>query len=248
MTETRKNVILLVLIALLVALGYGFVITRNTLQNERADNARTALAYAALDAKIEKRIKDGVATYSKPAPEITVDDILNSPAFKNMSAEQRKYYQSLQTDKRQLIASVQAKLAKHDTVYVSAPVKESAGSSDSTVSFKRNTVVAFQDTSKALKWNASITLNNPLAYHMRYTYDPVITTTFKRNKDRSTLVEYSIDDPQMEVKSIQSIVIPLADQEHNTAVGKWLYNNRKVLRAVGAGVVFSGGVIVGAKL
>lgn len=248
MTQNHKNIALIVMAALIALLSFGLVVSMNTLRNQEAYTTRTVNAYAALNSSIDKRIKDGVATYTKAAPEITIDEILKSPAFKNLSVEQQAFYKGMQADRNNLIAATQAALSKRDTVYIVTKIREAAGSTDSTVSFKRNSIVNFADTTKALKWNASVTLNNPLAYRMQYTYNPIIKTTFKRNKDKSTLVEYTINDPDMKVNSIQSIVIPVDQQMHRTLVGRWLYKNQRVFRAVGLGTAFGAGLFLGAKV
>lgn len=237
--STAVAVLLIVLLSLLS------LYQQDQLVLLRREDENREQAFAALHSQISKRVSDGIAEYKKNAPEIGAHDLVNSPEFKTLTHDQQAFYKGLRAKGAGLVSAVRVVTIKRDTVHAEAHVTETQSASAAEVCFVRGDVAQFADTSRAFKWSANVTFDSPAKLDLRYTYKPTFTTTFERDRNtHATVVKFSVNDPDMQVQDIQSIVVP-AEERDRTRVGKWLYDRRAVLRAVGAGVIFSAGVAGG---
>jgi hypothetical protein len=200
---------------------------------------------AALNDTISVSIENGIKTYSKQAPEININDLVNSEYFKTLNESQQKYYVELSNVKK-LLAATTAELISmknyNDTINIPSNI------SNDSIAFKRNQVIAFnqKDTTENLQYNIKLTLNKPIKFDMSYKYKLNISTTFERQKDKSVLVKYKLDDPNAVITNMNSFIIP--PDEPTTKLGKWYKKNKKTINIISGSVIFSAGVYTGVKL
>lgn len=247
---TKKDIFYIIVIVLLL-IG-GFIFYNNSMANEKAKYENYEKTIAALNDSMKVSIKNGIAEYSKKAPEIMLDQLTNSEYFKTLSAEQQKYYNELSKIKG-LVASTKAEIQLQGqqlaeiknivgTVEVDSLGKKICYRTTDTLEFNQ------QDTSKKFKWDAKLVFNKALipSLSMNYDYKFDIQTDFVRNKDKSISVNWKLNDPDLKINDMHNFIIP--QEQPKTKFGKWLQKNKKPLMYIGGAVIFSGGVYVGAKL
>lgn len=202
----------------------------------------------ALNDSVSLSVKNGINNWSQKTPEIDIDDLINSEFYKTLSAEQQQYYKELSKIKG-LISSTQAELSKQGELLAQIKEGQNPGVvSNDSISFKLGTTLPFSetDTSKNLQWNAFVTLDKAIDFKFDYKYDIKIQTTYERQKDKSILVKYKIDDPELKVNSMYNYTIPI--EERRTKVGKWYDKNKRVFQFVGGSILFVGGGYLGYTL
>jgi hypothetical protein len=221
---------------LLIVMSIGYYVSTSTNKSLREEIARKEVSYAALVSEVKAiKDKDGAVTYEKPAPELTPEEIVNSPMYKQLDAKTQKYYKDL-TKQKGLLASAQAQIAVLKTGEVGLQFKPTE-ESDSTITFKRGEIAEFSDTTGMLKWSGTVTIDNPVKLSLATTYNPTIQTDFIRQKDKSILVKYKIDDPNATVTKINSVVIPAEKKS----------TFKKVLDVLIKAGIFAGGYYLGSK-
>lgn len=249
----KKDTVYSIIIILLLCLGVMFY--RNTVKNlnDRFDNYENTIK--ALNDSIHVVVKNGLTEYSKLTPEMNIEDLVKSEYFKTLSADQQKYYNELNKIKG-LIASTKADISKQGSDL--ANLINSAGTvvTDSTgtkICYHSTDTLLFaqQDTSKALKWNGQMYFNTATNqfkpdFKLTYDYKFKIQTDFIRQKDKSILVTWKIDDPELKVNKMNNFIIPV--NEKRTKLGRWFEKNKKTFVGVGLGAAFVGGGILGFKI
>ncbi len=203
------------------------------------------LAISALNDSIKHTVKKGLDVYSKTAPEIDINDLVNSEYFKTLSEEQKKYYTELKNIKG-LIASSKAELEKQGTLLDQILAGQNPGTiSNDSISFKLGQILNFAetDTTKKLQWKSNITLDKNIKFKFDYDYKFEINTSYERMKDKTIVVKYTINDPDLKVNNIQNYIIPI--EQRRTKVGKWYDKNKKTILTTTGGVLFVGGGIFG---
>ncbi len=199
---------------------------------------------SAINDTIKKTVHDNFVTYSKLSPEIDIKTLVNSEFFKTLSADQKSFYKELLKIKG-LISATQIELHKHGEAIASFNAGQVHGD---TISYKYGTVLKFSetDTSKKFKYTADVILNKPADFKLKYDYDFKIKSTFARQKDKSIVVNYELDDKDLEINKMYNFTIPVSEKK--TKLGKWLEKNRKSLLVTAGGLIFAGGTYTGIKL
>jgi len=247
---TKKDVFYIIIIVLML-IG-GTIFYTNSLSNEKAKYQNYENTIAALNDSIHVAIKNGIAEYSKKTPEILLDQLTNSEYFKTLTAEQQKYYTELSKIKG-LIASTKAEIQLQGEQLaelksnVGAIEKDSLGNK---ICYRNTDTLNFvqQDTSKKFKWDAQLSFNSNFKPSLKLNYDYKfdIQTDFVRQKDKSIVVTWKINDPDLKVNDMHNFIIP--QDQPKTKLGRWLDKNKKPLRFVGAACIFGAGGFVGYKL
>jgi len=237
-----KDLITYAVIIVLFIFGIQLYVNNNNLKN--SINEKDKALYA-LNDTIKLSIKNGIQTYSKAAPEIDINDILNSNIYKSLTQDQQKFYNEISKLKG-LVSASNAKLSIQDSILKTLSLNNSEYKdlTDSTITFKRGTNITFNDTSTNMKWSSNIIIDKNMTMNLNWMYKLNITTTFTRDKNKQLFVNYKIDDPKVKITSLESIKIP-NEIEGKTMVGKFLYKNRKTFRTVGATALFLGGGAIG---
>lgn len=238
--------ILIILILLLFGL-----FTANRLNNvgQKYENLENTIS-AMNDTVNVINNKDGSTTYQQQSPEIYLKEFLKSEYFQTLSQEQQDYYNELNDIKR-LISATKAELQKQGEVLAEINAEANPGDIDlasDSISFKLGEELTFAetDTTKHLQWNATVGLNETIDFKLKYDYQFDVMTTFERQKDKSILVKYNIDDPELSVNQMQNFIIP--PEQKNSAFGRWYTKNKRVINIVGGVVLFGTGGYVGYSL
>jgi hypothetical protein len=238
----KKDIVYLLLIILLIFIGY-FGYNKLNNMTKKFDNYENTIN--ALNDTISVSIKNGFTTYSKKTPEIYLDDLLNSEYFKTLSKDQQEYYNELKKIKG-LIAASKAELEKHGELLAEINKDDNPGFIKSdTISFKLGSVLTFseKDTTKHLQWKSNITLDTNIKFNFTYKYNFNILTTFERQKDKSIMVNYKINDPDLVVNNMQNFIIP--PEQRASKFGRWYDKNKRLFTIVGGSVLFIGGGVLG---
>lgn len=240
----KRDLVYIVIILILLFFGYlGYNQLNN--MNQKFDNYENTIA--ALNDSITVNMENGFITYSKKSPEIYLDELLKSEYFKTLSEDQQEYYKELSKIKK-LLAASKAELEKQGELLAEINMNNNPGNIDlatDSISFKLGTELAFkeQDTTKHLQWNSKITLDTNIKFNFDYKYKFDVLTTFERQKDKSILVKYKVDDPELKINDMQNFIIP-PEQKHSK-IGRWYDKNKKVINIISGSVLFLGGGYLG---
>jgi hypothetical protein len=239
MSKTREIIYILAIVVM--GLLGAYMWNNNNNLNERFDRYEQTIT--ALNDSIHKGFEDGKTVWSKQAPEIDINDLVNSAYFKTLSAEQQAYYNELSKIKG-LIASSQAELQRQGSILETLETNPGRMVGDS-ILFAKGTELAFAeaDTSKNLQWKSTIKLDSSIVFAFDYDYKFNIQTTYERQKDKSILVKYKIDDPDLKLNSMQNYIIPT--EQAKTKFGRWFQKNKKPILMTAGGLIFVGGGVVG---
>lgn len=242
MKFTSKDIFYGVIILVILFCGAFYV--RQTINHLDDKFKHYDNAILAINDTIKKTVHDNFVTYSKLSPEIDIKTLVNSEYFKTLSAEQKQFYNELLKIKG-LISATQIELHKHGEAIASFNAGQVHGD---TISYKYGTVLKFAetDTSKKFKYTADVILNKPANFNLKYDYDFKIKSTFTRQKDKSIVVNYQLDDKDLEINKMYNFTIPISEKK--TKLGKWLEKNRKSLLVTAGGLIFVGGTYTGIKL
>jgi len=242
MNKTREIIYILAIVVM--GLIGAYMWNNNNNVNERFDRYEQTIT--ALNDSIHKEFEDGKLVWSKQSPEIDINDLVNSAYFKTLSKEQQAYYNEL-TKIKGLIVSSQAELQRQGFILETLETNPGRMIGDS-ILFAKGTELTFAeaDTSKNLQWKSSIKLDESIVFTFDYDYRFNIQTTYERQKDKSILVKYKIDDPDLKINSMQNYIIP-TDQP-KSKFGKWFQKNKKPIFMTAGGLIFVGGGITGYSL
>lgn len=247
---TKKDIFYIIVIVLM--LFGGIVFYTNSMANEKAKYENYEKTISALNDSIHVTIKNGIAEYSKKTPEILLDQLTNSEYFKTLSEEQKKYYNELSKIKG-LIASTKAELQLQGQQLAEIKNKVGEVETDSLgtkICYRTTDTLQFaqQDTSKKFKWDAQMFFDKQFkpSLNMNYDYKFDIQTDFVRNKDKSIVVNWKINDPDLKVNDMHNFIIP--QEQPKTKFGRWLERNKHPLQYIGGAIIFSAGGYVGYKL
>ncbi len=200
---------------------------------------------AAINDTLKKTVNSqGDTVFTKRAVEFALNGLVNSESFKSLSDDQKKFYTELQKVKG-LLASSQATINSQAEIIKNLSYGSGTTVTATDVCFKKGSTQTITDSTKALHFSHTLTFGDKLKSDMKYTYDATIKTSFIRNKDKTITVEYSLDDPNANMKNGQAYIIP---QEDRTKWQKFMDKNGRWIRPVVIGVAFSGGTYVGYKV
>lgn len=241
----KKDIFYVFIIVALLLMNY-YSMNRLNHMSQKFDTYENTIS--ALNDTVKLTVVNGINNWSQKTPEIDIKDLTDSEYFKTLSQEQQAYYNELSKIKG-LISSTKAELYKHGEILAELKQEENPGNiSNDSIAFKLGTELAFKetDTTKKLQWESKINLNKDISFAFNYDYKVNIQTTYERQKDKSIIVNYKIDDPDLKVNSMQNYIIPV--EQKTTKFGKWFDKNKKVLRIVGGSVLFLGGGYLGYSL
>lgn len=238
----KKDLIYIIIILCLIVLAvFGFN-KINNLSNKFENYENTINA---LNDSISVNIENGIKTYSKKTPEIDINDLINSEYFKTLDESTKNYYNELHKIKR-LLAANKAELEVVKSL--NQTINNVGVINNDSITFKRKTVLKFgeKDTTKHLQWNSNITLDDSIKFNFDYDYKFEVATTFERQKDKSILVKYKLDDPDIKINKINSFIIP--PEQANTKIGKWYNKNKKAINITTHIVAFGAGIYTAIKV
>lgn len=240
--KNKKDIIY---IGIIIFLLIGTVFMFNKLSNISDKFDRYETTISALNDSVHVALEGKNTIYYQKSPEIDIKDLVNSEYFKTLSADQQAYYNELSKIKG-LISSSKAELEKQGEL-IALLMDHSGTLKNDSISFKAGTVLAFKelDTTKKLQWNSSITLDDEVKFKFNYDYKFNIQTTYERQKDKSIVVKYKIDDPDLKVNKMYNYTIPV---ETKNGFQKWFDKNKKPIAIIGGSVLFVGGGIAGYTL
>lgn len=201
---------------------------------------------AAINDKLTKVVDaSGDTAYQKRAVEYSLKELINSEAFKNLSEENKKFYQELSKMKN-VIAASNATISAQAEIIKNLSYGSGVTVTDSNVCYKKGSTQVIEDSTKALHFTHTLTFGNTLKTDFKYKYQATIQSTFVRNpKDKSILVQYKLDDPDATVLAGQAFIIP---QEDRTRWQKFMDKNGRWIRPVALGAAAAGGGFIGYKL
>lgn len=245
MNITKREVVMAVIIVILLLLGNIYFI--NKANQAKAAQIHYEQTISALNDSIHISIKNGIAEYSKKSPEVYLDQLTKTEAFKTLSKNQQNFYKQLESIKG-LISATEAQLEKQGNDIASLVGSNPGTINNDSISYKLGTVLNFQqdDTSKMLKWNGKLTLDKKPLFSLAYDYKFKIQTTFDRQKDKSILVKYTINDPELKVQTMMNYTIPA--EQKRTKFGRWVNKNKNTFIGIGAGIIFGMGGYAGYTL
>jgi len=245
MAITKKDIFYGIIIILILILGGTYFINKVNNMSNKFDNYERTIA--AMNDSIHVTIKNGITEYSKKSPEIYLDEFIKSEAFKSLTSDQQKYYNEL-TKIKGLITATNAELQKQGTDLAGLKGANPGQIKGDSISFKLGSTMPFAqtDTSKALKWSGLLTLDKNPSFKLDYNYKFNILTTFERNKDKSIVVKYKINDPELKINDMMNYNIPA--EQKRTKFGRWLEKNKAPIQGTIAGLIFTSGGYIGYKL
>lgn len=243
MQEKFKNraMMLGVVLILIMFLTNVFLVNKINNMSNKFDNYESAIS--AINDTLKHSVENGFDVYSKKAPEIELKTLIESEYFKTLSADQKKFYKSLK-DINGLISATYVELIRQGEFIDTLTAGTIKGDS---ISFALRDTLKFQerDTSKKLQWDAHIVFGKPNKFAFDYSYATKILTTYERQKDKSIIVKYKIDDPELKINSMQNFIIPT---EQRTKLQKWLDKHKVPIIVGGGTALFVTGGIIGAKI
>lgn len=247
MTNENKKSGLIILIIFLLLLSNIFLIYKGFRQEENFNRYENAIL--ALNDSIHLSIENGKKVWSQKTPEINLDQLVNSEYFKTLESSQQNFYKEL-TKIKGLIASSQVELQKQGQILAQTTnqLGQLAGTNGDSIQFKLGQKLEWneQDTSKKFQWQASVILDQKPQFKFDYDYKFKINTTFQRQKDKSILIKYNLDDPELKVNKSYSYIVP--KEEKRTKIGRFIDKNKKQILWTGAGILFVAGGATGYRL
>ena len=231
------------IIIFLMLIGLGMLWDSNQRNIKKFENYENTIK--ALNDSISIKFDSVNNTFSKLSPEIDLNTLLNSETFKSLSEEQKSFYRELKSIKG-LISATSVQLNKQDSILQTLTSNPGAINNDS-ISFKLGEELNFkeEDSLKKLQWDAKIKLDTNIDFSLNYNYDLNILTTYERQKDKSIIVNYKIDDPELNMDEMHNFIIPT---EQKSNFQKWLDKNKTTIKIVGGTVLFTGGAYVGYQI
>lgn len=241
MAITKKDLFYGIIIILILFLGNFYFVNKINNMSQKFDNYEKTIS--ALGDSIHVTVKNGIAEYAKKSPEIYLDEFIKSEAFKTLAPDQKKYYEELSKIKG-LISATSAQLEKQGTDLALIKGLNPGKVEGDTVLYKLGDKLHFaqQDTTKALKWSGELIIDKKPLFNLTYDYKVNVETTFERNKDKSILVNYKINDPELKVNTMLNYTIPA--EQKRTKIGRWIDKNKSsFLVTAGTALFLSGGYV-----
>jgi hypothetical protein len=241
-----KDIVYMAVITLILSIGGCQYFNKMDQLNQKFDSYEMSIK--SLNDSVTHTIQNGIDVYSKASVEMNLKELTNSEFFKSLTDNQKKFYSELRSVKG-LISATHAELRKQGQLLGEIAEHSNPGTvSDDSISFALGTELDFNETdaTKKLQWNAKIRLDKRIQLKLDYDYSFNVHTTFVRQKDKSIIVNYTIDDPELRVVQMHNFIIPR--EEKRTMLGRWLDRNRKPLLLTAGGLLFVGGGVTGYTL
>lgn len=246
--KNLKNIIIIAIL-FLILLGTNLFMFYKILDLKK-DFKTYENTIGALNDSLTVTINNGIATWQKQTPEIDLKKLLDSEYFKTLSEEQQQYYNELKKI-RGLIASTKSELEKQAYILEELNTDHMASINADSITFGRGDTLHFAevDTTKNLQWKSNIVLDSITQFAFDYNYKVDITTNFVRNKDKSIMVQYHINDPDLTMNKNYSFIIP---QEDRNGFQKFMDKHGRWAKPVGYGIIgaglVGGGIYIGTKI
>jgi len=206
-------------------------------------------AISALSDSVHLSIENGKNVWSQKTPEIDLNTLLNSEYFKTLAADQQTFYKELRGVKG-LLTTAQAELQKQGQILAvlsTDTLGRLVGNGDS-IQFMKGQELSWSesDTNKRFQWSAKTILTTKPEFQFNYDYKFKIGTTFERQKDKSVIIKYTLDDPDLKVNKIYSYTVPR--EEKRTRLGRFIDKNKRQILWIGAGAIFTAGSWTGYQI
>lgn len=240
----KENLIYVVMLVLLVSVALN-IWTLNANTNLSNKVTQIEKRDVALLSKMDTVIENGHKIYERKTPEGNIDDIIKSDIFKNLPKDQQQYYLELKNIKG-LLASSQAQYQAQGELLKKLMLKDSmAKITDSTITFKRYEHIPLSDSNSHMSYTGDLFINQPLQLKINYKYNAKIKSDFERQKDKSIVVKYELEDENAKIIGINSFIIPV---EKKTKLQEFWDKHKTSVELIGGACLFSGGVYLGTKL
>lgn len=245
MTLTKKDLFYGIIIIVILLLSNFYFLNKINNMSQKFDNYENTIS--ALNDSIHVTVKNGITEYAKKTPEIYLNEFIKSETFKSLTVDQKKYYNELSKIKG-LISATNAELQKQGSDLADLKGKNPGIISGDSISYKLGDILSFEqkDTTKALKWSGELKIDKKPMFKLDYDYKFNVMTTFERNKDKSILIKYKINDPELKVNSMLNYTIPA--EQARTKIGRWLDKNKPSIYITLGSALFITGGYVGYKL
>ncbi len=244
----KYGIIALVILFLIMFLGNVFLI--NKVMNQDAKFERYENAITALNDSVHHTVKNGMDVYSQKTPEIVLSELVKSEYFKGLSQDQQNFYNDLNKIKG-LISATKVQLEKQGHILdsLNTGVVETDSTGKKSIKFDYNDTLQYaqKDTANLFQWKANIIMKKPVVLDFKYDYKPTIQTTFERQKDKSIVVNYQINDPELKVNKMQNFTIPV-ETDTRGPLKRWLAKNKVPITITAGTLVFLGGAYTGLSL
>lgn len=245
MKITKKDMFYAIIIVLILLLGNLYFMNKVNNMSQKFNNYENTIK--ALSDTISISVKNGITEYSKKTPEIYLDEFIKSAVFKSMSTNQQKYYNELSKIKG-LISATNVELEKQGIALATLKSANPGKVIGDSITYKLGSELTFVqvDTTKVLKWSGLLIIDKNPTFKLDYNYKVNIMTTFERNKDKSIVVRYKINDPELKITDMMNYIIPA--EQKRTKIGRWIEKNKQPIYATIGGVIFVAGGYTGFNL
>lgn len=200
---------------------------------------------SALNDSIRKVNKKGYIEFSKHTPEIDINKLVNSAYFKTLTKEQQNFYNELKNIKG-LISSTNIQLTSQGNSISKLLNNNSGKVHADSITYKIGSELLFKemDSTKKMQWDCKLVIKENPVLDFKYKYNVDITTNYVRQKDKSILVTYKIDDTSAQINKMYNYTIPV---EQQTKFKTWVDKNRFSINLIGGSILFGTGIYIGTK-
>lgn len=244
----KYGVLIAIILFLLMFAGNVFLINKVMNQDKKFQNYENAIT--ALNDSVHHTVKNGLDVYSQKSPEILLSELTKSEYFKGLSEDQQRFYNDLSKIKG-LVSATKVELERqgHLLDSLNVGVVETDSTGKKTIKFDYNETLEYaqKDTADKFQWNAKVIMRKPVVLDFKYDYRPSILTTFERQKDKSIVVKYIIDDPNLKVNDMKNFIIPV-ETDTRGPLKRWLAKNKVPITVTGGAILFLGGAYTGLSL
>lgn len=178
-------------------------------KDQRAALVKLDQNLTALDDSIKKKLnQNGDTVFSERSVDMSIDDLVKTSFFKQMSKEKQQYYLDLQKTSGLLAASYEV-IHKQDSLLAS--LKYNVGTkNDSGVCFKYgDTLDIPKDTVNRFVYEGGLMFRKDAPkLALKYSYQTKLSSKYIRNKDGSVSIEHQLDDPNASIIEGQSYIVP----------------------------------------
>lgn len=140
----------------------------------------------------------------------------------------KKFLQELENQKA-LVAATQMQLIKRDSLILSL------------VNKKDTAVIEINDTLANLSYSCKVKIDDTISIKLDYRYKLDIRTKTIKEKDKF-ITYLTIDDPKVDLKSTNFLVIPFPKEKKAKKIGRWIGGT------LGSGISLGLGYYIGSRL
>ena len=175
-----------------------------------------------IDIANQKHIIDSLTGEIKKATPLLDPNKISDEDFKKLSKENQLFFTELKKYKNLYNAS-RIDLQKKDSIISS--LKNKGIIKGDSICFKLNDSLVFNNdthssSDTAFKYTIKINMNEPVTLNFKYQYDLRIDSRYERQKD-SILVKYNISDRNVNIRNVNSLMIPNVKEQSFLDKYKW---------------------------